>query len=254
MRVLVTGGTGRLGSSVVGQLEARGHEAVIGSRTGGPNRAVIDLATGEGIPNAIAGVDAIVHAASDPGRHARVTDVDGTVHLAKTGVPVLYTSIMGVDRHPFRYYKIKREGEIALAANASQWTVLRATQFHAFIDYLLAASKSAASKLPGNRGSAPRFPASRGLKFQPVAHEEVAGQIVDLVEAGPTNSIEQFAGPQQFDSGELAETWAQSRGGRPFYLPTAGRVARAFKDGAVLADPDAPVGSTTWADYLSQTG
>lgn len=254
MRVLVTGGTGRLGSSVVGQLEARGHEVVIGSRTSGPNRAVIDLATGEGIPNAIAGVDAIVHAASDPGRHARVTDVDGTVHLAQTGVPVLYTSIMGVDRHPFRYYKIKREGEVALAANADQWTVLRATQFHAFIDYLLTASKSAASKLPGNRGSAPRFPASRGLQFQPVAHEEVAGRIIELLESGPTNSIEKFAGPQQFDSEELAQTWAQARGGRPFYLPTAGRVARAFKDGAVLADPGVPVGSTTWADYLSQTG
>ncbi len=254
VRILVTGGTGTLGSSIVSQLGIRGHEAVVGSRTAGPDRVAIDLATGSGISSAVAGVDAIVHAASDPARHAKVTDVSGTVHLAKTGLPVLYTSIMGVDRHPFRYYQIKREGELALAANSVQWTVLRATQFHSFIDYLLSASKNAASKIPGNRGDETRFPASRGLKFQPVAHEEVASQIVDLLESGPTNSIEKFAGPQQFDSEELTQSWAQARGGRPFFVPTAGKVAKAFKDGAVLAGPEVPVGSTTWADYLLQTG
>lgn len=218
-----------------------------------PSRVVIDLATGAGIDSAVTGVDAIVHAASDP-RHAQATDIDGTRNLAATGIPVLYTSIMGVDRHPFRYYRQKREGELALSATAEQWTVLRATQFHGFIDFLLSASKSAASKLPGNRGHDARFPASRGLKFQPVAHQEVAARIVDLLDAGPTNSIEQFAGPQQFDSEELVTTWAQARGGRPFYVPTAGKIARAFKDGYVLAAPDVPTGSVTWADYLSQAG
>lgn len=253
MRVLVTGGTGTLGSSVVQQLGERGHDVVTGSRTAGLGRAVIDFATGDGITAAATGMDAIVHAASDP-RHAQTTDIEGVTHLAATGVPVLYVSIMGVDRHPFRYYRQKREGELALAQAASQWTVLRATQFHSFIDFLLSASKSTAAKLPGNRGRATRFPSSRGLKFQPVAHQEVAGRIVELLEGGPTNSIEQFGGPQQFDSEELTAMWAQARGGRPFYLPTAGRVARAFKVGYVLAAPGVATGSITWADYLSRTG
>lgn len=254
VRVLVTGGTGTLGSSIVAQLRERGHQPTIGSRKPGPDRVVIDLATGAGIDAATVDTDAIIHCASDPGRHARSTDVDGTMNLARSGIPVLYMSIVGVDRHPFRYYRIKREGELALAANSEQWTVLRATQFHAFVDWIMSSSKSALGKLPGNRGDDARFPATRGFKVQPVAHEEVAAHAITLIEAGTTNSIEQFGGPQEFDSEELARTWAKARGGRPVFVPTVGRIARAFKDGAVIPEPGTPTGSLTWADYLSKSG
>lgn len=247
----MTGGTGTLGSAVVKQLRSGGHEAVIASRSAADGRVVIDLATGRGIESAVAGMDAIVHAASDPGRHARTTDVDGTRRLAATGVPVLYTSIVGVDQHPFRYYRTKFEGEQTLAANSRAWTVLRATQFHTFIDYLLTMSHTAAAKVPGNRTERTRFLVPRGWQFQPVNHYEVAARIVELLEAGPTNSVEQFAGPEQLSSAALATAWARARGGRPVLFPTVGRIAGAFKDGGVLAAPDVRRGDLTWRDYLN---
>ncbi len=253
MRVLVTGGTGTLGSAVVEQLGQRGHEAVIGSRTSAPGRAVLNFATGDGIERAVARVDVVVHAASDPGRHARTTDVVGTRRLAETGLPVLYTSIVGVDENPYRYYRIKREGELILEAASQNWTVLRATQFHAFIDRLLSMSKGAAAHVPRNGGLDARFPFSQGWQLQPVSHLEVAGRIVDLLEAGPTNAIEQFAGPEQFVSQELARSWADVRGGRPLWIPTIGRISRAFKDGAALARPGVARGVTTWSGYLAET-
>ena len=74
--------------------------------------------------------------------------------------------------------------------------MLRATQFHAFVDWIMSSSKSALGKLPGNRGDDARFPATRGFKVQPVAHEEVAAHAITLIEAGTTNSIEQFGGPR----------------------------------------------------------
>mgnify|MGYP001157629483 FL=1 len=253
MRVLVTGGTGTLGSAVVEKLRQHGHEAVIGSRKSGAGRVVINLATGDGIERAVVSVDVVVHTASDPGRHARTTDVVGTRRLAETGLPVLYTSIIGIDEHPYRYYRIKREGEQVLEAASQNWTVLRATQFHAFVDRLLTMSKSAAARVPTNGGRDARFPFSRDWWLQPVSHYEVAARIVDLVEAGPTNTIEQFAGPEQFVSQDLARSWADARGGRPFWMPTVGRISRAFKDGSALAGPDVVTGLTTWTDYLSET-
>jgi uncharacterized protein YbjT (DUF2867 family) len=253
MRVLVTGGTGTLGSAVVDQLRQRGHEAVVGSRTSGAGRVVINLATGDGIERAVVNVEAVVHTASDPGRHARTTDVVGTRRLAETGLPVLYTSIVGIDGHPYRYYRIKREGEQALEVSSQNWTVLRATQFHVFVDRLLAMSKSAAGRVPTNGGRDARFPSSKDWWLQPVSHHEVACRIVDLVDAGPTNSIEQFAGPEQFVSRDLARSWAEARGGRPFWMPTFGRISRAFKDGSALAGPEVTTGVTSWTDYLSET-
>lgn len=242
-----------LGSAVVRELQARGHEAVVTSRTAGPGKVVVDLASGKGLAEAVAGADAIVHAASDPGAKARDTDVAGTRNIALTGLPVLYVSIVGVERHPFRYYRIKHEGQDVLAANSQAWTVLQSTQFHGFIDKLLTLSKSAAGKLPGNRDtSTTRFPATQGFQFQPIAHEEVASKIVTLVENGPTNSIAQIGGPQVLDSGDLTRSWVQVRGGRPVFVPTAGRIARAFKDGVVLTSPGADLGTQTWETYLNR--
>src|SRR5438270_11272478 len=85
VEVLVTGGTGALGRQVVKRLRERGHRAVVLSRQPGPGgdwrRG--DLATGEGMAEAVAGMQGIVHAGSatvQPHRY-RVTDLEGTRRL-----------------------------------------------------------------------------------------------------------------------------------------------------------------------------
>jgi farnesol dehydrogenase len=69
MRVLVTGGTGYLGRAIVRTLAARGHEPVVfarsATRSGLPGRLTDgDVRDREALDGAIAGCDAVVHAAA----------------------------------------------------------------------------------------------------------------------------------------------------------------------------------------------
>src|SRR5689334_1614071 len=61
MKIAVAGATGRVGRHVVEVLEERGHVAVPMSRSTG-----VDVIAGEGLAEALAGVRAIVDAATGP--------------------------------------------------------------------------------------------------------------------------------------------------------------------------------------------
>src|SRR5690348_15368834 len=70
-RVLVTGGTGTLGQAVVETLVKRGYTVRVMSRRARPAHtpdvewAQADLTTGQGLAAAVAGVDTIIHAATN---------------------------------------------------------------------------------------------------------------------------------------------------------------------------------------------
>src|SRR4029079_13532262 len=103
--------------------------------------ASVDFADGRGINEAVKGVDAIVHAASDP-RHADAVDVEGTRRLlaaaaARSVAHFLYISIVGVDRIPHPYYARKRAAEEVVAAGRVPWSILRLTQFHSFVAHII---------------------------------------------------------------------------------------------------------------------
>jgi nucleoside-diphosphate-sugar epimerase len=80
MRIVVTGGKGKLGAEVVRKLEARGATVASASR-----RTDVDLATGAGLEGALEGAECVVHAATHPLRHRRV-DLDGTRRMS-TSLP-----------------------------------------------------------------------------------------------------------------------------------------------------------------------
>jgi len=60
-RIAVAGATGRVGRHVVDVLEERGHDVASVSRSHG-----VDVVTGEGLAKALAGVEAVIDAASQP--------------------------------------------------------------------------------------------------------------------------------------------------------------------------------------------
>src|SRR5206468_3388509 len=61
MKILVIGGTGLIGSKLVGKLREHGHEAVAAS----PNTGVNSI-TGEGLAEALKGVSAVVDVTNSP--------------------------------------------------------------------------------------------------------------------------------------------------------------------------------------------
>ena len=58
-KIAVAGATGRVGRHIVDVLEDRGHDVVVMSRSSG-----VDVATGQGLAEALAGVDCIIDASS----------------------------------------------------------------------------------------------------------------------------------------------------------------------------------------------
>lgn len=262
-RVLVTGGTGVLGREVARRL-AGGSAVRVMSRRGPPvdlvdlvdaapptEWAIADLATGVGLAAALAGVDTIVHAATDAtisltnlfggGR----VDVAGTKllleHARAAGVShVVYISIVGVDQVPYIYYQRKLAAEEQVRTGGVPWTILRATQFHPFVDRFL--------RLVGR---APVLAIPTDFQLQPVDAGEVADRLCDAVEAGPRGRLADFGGPEVRPLGNLAAAWQRARGERRhiMHLPLLGRIAAAIEEGR-LTSPYGERGMLTWEDWL----
>ena len=139
MRILVTGGTGHLGRAIVSGLRGEGHRVRILARRPGFHPGVEwtagDLATGAGIADAVAGVDAIVHAAtnSPAARRGRLrvadlvhspadVDLDGTRALlaaaeAAAVARFVHVSIAGLEHMKgLAYTRRKLEAEESCGA------------------------------------------------------------------------------------------------------------------------------------------
>src|SRR5262245_31804375 len=123
--VLVTGGTGGLGAELVSRLLARGHTVSITSRdpgAGAPDGVTVhgvDMKSGRGLTEAVAGADVVVHAASNI-RAKKKVEVGGAEHLLRAigdaRPHLIYVSIVGVDRHHYGYYRAKWGAEQAFEA------------------------------------------------------------------------------------------------------------------------------------------
>lgn len=254
MKVLVTGGAGSLGRSLVRALERDGHAARVMSRRARPESAragvewvSADLSTGEGLSEAVAQVDAVIHAASDP-RRAEAVDVEGTRRLTEAAraaevAHLVYISIVGVDEIPFGYYRRKLAAEGVIAASGVPFSILRATQFHTLVDFLL----SKAARVPL------LMPVPTEFKFRSVDEGEVAVRLSSCVSAGPRGRLPDFGGPQLLTLGEMARTWKAARGvtKRVVNLPLPGAVAAAFRAGKNTA-PEGERGSVGWEEWLAR--
>ena len=254
MKILVTGGSGSLGTKLVSRLVTVGRPVRVLSRRERPARrdwnvewAAGDLASCTGLAAAVDGVDAIVHAASDP-RRTEAVDVAGTRHLliaaAGAGVKhIVYVSIVGVDEIPYPYYRRKYEVERMIMSADTPWTILRATQFHSFVEAMLRSLARVPLIMP--------LPA--GFSFQSVDENEVAGRLVGCVDAGPATVVLNYGGPEVLRMEDMAAAWMAARSlSKPIVrLPLPGRTAAAFRAGKNTA-PAVERGILRWRDWLDR--
>jgi uncharacterized protein YbjT (DUF2867 family) len=245
MRVAIAGGTGTLGSHITSELTTRGHDVRVLSRRS--QQYPVDLTSGQGLAAALDGCDVVIDAsnAAAPRRAMRVL-VDGSRRLlaAEQASGVAHhvgISIVGCERVPMGYYRVKAAQEQVVSGGPVPWTLVRATQFHELVDMALTAAV---------RWRFVPIPAGR---LQTIASAEVARVVADVAEREPRRGRIEVAGPQVMTIGDLAGTWLSATGQRAVRVPVLvpGKLGRALRAGALTtADPDV-LGTQTFADWLA---
>ncbi|WP_246245174.1 SDR family oxidoreductase [Amycolatopsis pithecellobii] len=139
MKIAVIG-TGLIGSQVVRNLAAAGHDAVGHSRSTG-----VDLLTGDGLADALRGAEVVVDLSNSPTFDEASLDFFRTSvtnwlgAAAKAGVRhAVALSIVGVDQVPdVVYYQAKALQEDLVEAGPVPYSIVRATQFMEFVPAIL---------------------------------------------------------------------------------------------------------------------
>jgi uncharacterized protein YbjT (DUF2867 family) len=195
MRLVVIGGTGRIGTKVVQQLTGQGHEALAAS----PNTGV-DATTGRGLPEALARTEVVVDVSNAPswedaavlaffessGRNlARAEKEAGVRHHVAL-------SVVGTDRlQESGYFRAKLAQERLIKGSGIPYTIVRATQFFEFLGAIATA---------GAEDGHVRLP---NASFQPMAAEDVAQAVADAALGAPVNGTIEIAGPERLPMSEL---------------------------------------------------
>ena len=213
-KIAVTGATGRLGSHLVELLESSGHEVVSISRSNSVN-----VITGEGLEDALAGVDTVVDTATGPSPDKDAATqffVTAARNLQDAGEQagvrrIVVVSIIGCDRFSGGtyggYYAAKVTQERTHLGGSIPAQILRAAQFHEFVGQLLDWSTQ------GDVAYVPK------MRTQLVAARNVAEALADLATrsdaAESGSAIPEIAGPRVERLVDVARLVAARRGSPP---------------------------------------
>lgn len=263
MKVLVTGGTGHLGRVIVAGLREREHEVRVLARRPGDGDGVDwfrgDLSTGAGIADAVAGVDAVVHAATnspaaqrggfaiaDFVRSPKDVDVHGTRALLAAAERedvrhFLHVSIVGLE-HMARinpYARVKLAAEGVVRGSNVPWSIVRATGFYWLLDRMLARmARRRTLWLPAD------------VRMQVVDSDEFAPFAVEVLDEDRRGEQPDFAGPEALTMQELADRYLAEREleRRIRSAPMPRRVKRALDAGNTSTTGIR--GERTWQEWL----
>jgi uncharacterized protein YbjT (DUF2867 family) len=222
--IAVAGGTGWVGRRVVESVRRLGAEPIVIARSRG-----VDLTTGRGLDDVLAGVDAVIDVTNIVTQNRRRGTTffgTSTLHLLDTeerqGVKHhVLLSIIGIDRVGMGYYRAKLAQEESVRSGRTPWTILRATQFHEF-----------AAQMLGN-GPVAVVPS---MLSQPVAARDVADELVRIAMAPAVGMAAEIAGPREERVPDMARRLASARGRRPLVITLSlpGATGRGMRTGALL--------------------
>lgn len=244
MKIVVIGGTGLIGSKLVGILRGKGHEVLAASPDSGVNTI-----TGEGLADALAGAQVVVDVSNSPSfEDAAVLKFfeTSTTNLltaeARAGVGHhVALSIVGTDRVPDSgYLRAKVAQENLIKTSGRPYSVLRSTQFFEFIPRIAQ---------PDADG---RLRVSSAL-FQPVLSLDVVAALADVTLSPPLNGTVEVGGPDQYRIDDLVRRVLRANGDEREVLTDAH--ARYFgaelDDQSLVPGPSARIGAMHFEDWLS---
>jgi uncharacterized protein YbjT (DUF2867 family) len=251
MKIVVIGGSGLIGSKLVGKLRQIGHEVLAASPKSGVNTL-----TGEGLAEALAGAQVVVDVANSPSFEAAAVlkffETSGQNLLAAekaAGVRHhIALSVVGTERLlESGYFPAKLAQEKLIRESGIPYTILRATQFFEFVEAIVQS---------GTDGDVIRL--SPAL-FQPIASDDVAATLADLAVGPPVNGMLEVAGPEPIPLDKIARQFLAAKGdNRPVIADVQARYFGAAIDDRSLTPGEHPrLGSTrfeSWLNHRSRDG
>jgi uncharacterized protein YbjT (DUF2867 family) len=203
MRIVIIGGTGRIGSRVVTLLRERGHDVVPAAPDTGVNTV-----TGEGLAKALTGADAVVDVSNSPS-----LDDETAMRFFQTSTRNLLAaesaagvrhhvalSVVGTDRLPDSgYFRAKLAQEELIRTSPIPYSIVHSTQFFEFL-----------------KGIADDATVGNGVRLapvmvQPIAAEDVARALAGVAVGTPANGIVEIAGPEPYRLDELVRLVLRAR-------------------------------------------
>src|SRR4051794_16714907 len=246
-KIAVTGATGRVGSPLVQILEQRGHDVVPIARSTG-----IDVVSGEGLDEALAGVETIIDTATGPSPDREAAKRFFTAsarNLQRAGSEagarrIVVVSIIGIDKFEDGYNAAKVAQEQALLDGPLPVRIVRAAQFHEFVDQLVGwMIQDGVAYLPE-------------MRTQLVAARVVAETLADAAEEPEIENgrMTEVAGPREERLADAAAALFASRGDsleiRQGRLP-GDPDAAAYAEGAALPNPGAKLAGPSFEEWLA---
>jgi uncharacterized protein YbjT (DUF2867 family) len=194
-KIVVIGGTGLIGSRLVNKLRGHGHEAVAAALNTGVNTL-----TGEGLAEVLKGAAVVVDVSNSPS-----WDDAAVLNFFETSTRNLLTyetaagvrhhvalSVVGTDRlAESGYFRAKIAQEKLIRESSIPYTIVHATQFFEFLKGL-----ADISIVDGEVHLPP-------VLFQPMAADDVAGEVAKIAVSAPVNGIVEIGGPEQFRVDDL---------------------------------------------------
>lgn len=245
---MVTGSTGHLGSALLNQLTNSDYKVKVTSRrkpdsTDKFEWVYSDFLSGEGLEEAVKDVEVIIHAATSPQKNSKMIDVTGFGKFLSKLQHIkhfIYPSIVGIEDVPLKYYRHKLEAEELLKNSSIPFTIVRATQFHSFVESLLI------SKPLFNRYFVPR-----NIKFQSVDKGEFSNHLIDLINKDPQGRIDDFGGPSIMTLKEMAELKIKinNETNKVVSIPLTGKLYNSLLDGK-NTNINQKIGKITFEEYL----
>ena len=244
MKIVVIGGTGLIGSKLVGKLRERGHEVVPASPASGVNTL-----TGEGLTEVLEAAHVVVDVSNSP---SFADDAVMAFFRTSTGNLVGAEQKAGVDHHvalsvvgtdrltESGYFRAKIVQETLIKESGLPYSIVHATQFFEFVGSIAQAA---------TEGGTVRL---SGARIQPMAAEDVADAVARVTVGAPLNGTIEVAGPEQFGLDELIRTGLAYRGDPREVVtdPTARYFGVRLESDTLLPGPGAQLSATRFEEWL----
>ncbi|MEV0530570.1 SDR family oxidoreductase [Kitasatospora sp. NPDC050463] len=242
MKITVIG-TGLIGSQLAAELTARGHEVTTASLSSG-----VDLLTGAGLDQALAGAEVAVNVTNSP------TFDEQSIAFFRTTVGNLLAaggragvrhqvalSIVGVDQVPqLDYYRAKTLQEELQRGGPTPYSIVRATQFFEFMEPTMSWTSDE---------NAVRLPAT---PIQPIASADVVAALADVATGAPLDGTLDVAGPDRFTLDEIGRLTLAARGDRrPVLVDDRAGLFAAVPGDVLTPGPGARLAPTRYRDWLA---